>query len=85
MAIPKPTKAQTDALALIARGDVYRWEHSGSWWIIAPGNMPIPKVTAASLVKRGWAVYGDLLGVKRPLTITDAGRAHLPNASTTEE
>ncbi|MFK0154218.1 hypothetical protein ACIQVK_19360 [Streptomyces sp. NPDC090493] len=85
MATPEPTKAQADALALIAGGDVYRWEHSDSWWIIAPDNMQIPKATAASLVKRGWAAYSALLGVKRPLTITDAGRAHLPDASSTEK
>lgn len=81
MSNAKPTAAQAAALALIAKGVVYRWEHSGTWHIVVPTGPTFPKTTASSLVRRGWAEYGELKGIRRPLTLTDAGRALTPTAA----
>lgn len=79
MVSPKPpTAQQAAALALLAQGDAYRLEHSGTWHVIAHNNTTIPKNTVVSLLKRGWARYGDLVGIRRPLVLTDAGRAIVP-------
>ncbi|MEU1787138.1 hypothetical protein ABZ553_14935 [Streptomyces sparsogenes] len=78
---PKPTASQAAALALIARGGTYRWEHSGTWYIIAPDGTTMSKTTVNALVRRGWVEYGTLRGIKRPLTITEAGRQALPSAT----
>lgn len=66
------------ALALIAKGDAFRLEHSGTWHVTAPDGTTIPKATVSSLVRHGWARYGNLHGIRRPLTLTEQGRALLP-------
>ncbi|MFE7077742.1 hypothetical protein ACFU96_47490 [Streptomyces sp. NPDC057620] len=68
-----PTAAQAAALALLAEGAAHRLEHSGTWYIVAHDGTTLSKTTVTSLTKRGWAAYGDLVGVRRPLTLTDAG------------
>ncbi|WP_141713077.1 hypothetical protein [Streptomyces sparsogenes] len=78
---PEPTAPQAVALTHIAKGGTYRWEHSGTWYIIAPDGTTMSKTTVNALVRRGWVEYGTLRGIKRPLTITEAGRQALPSAT----
>ncbi|MFI8932546.1 hypothetical protein ACIG3E_33400 [Streptomyces sp. NPDC053474] len=75
----KPSKAQMTVLSLVNSGRVYRWERAASSYFTAPDGSRIAKATVSALVKSGWAQYGDLEGIRRPLLITDAGRAQLPH------
>ncbi|WP_282790964.1 hypothetical protein [Streptomyces sp. CC224B] len=81
MATNKPTKPQRAVLALIASGGVYRWERNASSYVTSPDGSTISKVTVSALVRNGWVRYGDAAGIRRPLLITDAGRALLPSAA----
>lgn len=71
----KPTAAQATVLAHIATGNVYRWEHSGTWYIVGTDGAALNKTAVSSVLRRGWAEYGELDGIRRPLALTDAGHA----------
>lgn len=80
MPIAKPTKAQRDALALLAKGGAYRSTRAfANDSVYADGGRIAPAV-ARVLVRNGWAAWGPEESLKRPLLLTDAGRAHLPAA-----
>ncbi|WP_330172978.1 hypothetical protein OG875_04865 [Streptomyces sp. NBC_01498] len=74
----RPTPVQAAALALIAAGDVARVERVGAGFVANASGTVISKATVLSLIRNGWAVYGTLEGTRRPLHITDTGRAALP-------
>ncbi|WP_413754822.1 hypothetical protein [Streptomyces sp. MMBL 11-3] len=78
MAAARPTRTQKDALALLAAGGAYRSTRAfADSSVIATGGR-ITGATAAVLVRNGWAVWGTEASLKKPLLLTDAGRAHLP-------
>jgi hypothetical protein len=85
MAASKPTKAQADALALLANGGAYRSTRAfADKTVHAPGGR-ITAPTAAALVRHGWAKWGPEERLRKPLLLTDAGRTHLPADHTTEK
>ena len=78
MALPKkPTAAQALVLTHIGDGNTYRWEHSGTWYIVGTDGTALNKAAVSSVLRNGWAEYGELNGIRRPLILTDAGRALL--------
>ncbi|MFS4103778.1 hypothetical protein [Streptomyces sp. PD-S100-1] len=85
MASVKPTKAQKDALVLLAAGPAHRSTRAFADSSVVTSGGRIPPAVAAALVRNGWAVWGDEVSLKKPLLITDAGRTHLPTNRTTEK
>ncbi|MBB5108251.1 hypothetical protein [Streptomyces spectabilis] len=77
----KPTQAQIAALHLLADGSAYRSSRAFADTSAYREGKRITAATAAALVRAGWAEWGAEAGLKRPLTITDAGRAQLPDAA----
>ncbi|MGQ4353124.1 hypothetical protein [Streptomyces drozdowiczii] len=68
-----PTKAQRDALVLLAAGGAYRSTRAfaGSG-VSAPGGR-VAATTAAALVRYGWATWGPEVSLRKPLLLTEAG------------
>lgn len=77
-ATKKLTAAQSRALALIAAGGVRRFERGYPHRVLAPDGTRIAASTVSTLLTAGLVRYGDRAGIERPLTATDAGRAHAP-------
>ncbi|WP_226487489.1 hypothetical protein [Streptomyces parvulus] len=78
MSTAKPTKAQRNALVLLADGHAYR---STRAFASADVHAPDGRITAATttvLVRNGWATWGTEVGLRKPLLLTDSGRSHLP-------
>ncbi|MEU2358967.1 hypothetical protein ABZ599_39505 [Streptomyces misionensis] len=78
MAVTKPTKAQRDALVLLADGTAYRSTRAFADNNVYANEGRIAAVTASALVRHGWAKWGTEASLRKPLLLTDAGRAHLP-------
>lgn len=78
MSTPKPTKTQRNALALLADGNAYRSTRAFADSNVHATGGRITAATATVLVRNGWATWGTEAGLRKPLLLTDAGRAHLP-------
>lgn len=78
MAFPRPTPAQKTALALLAGGGAHRSTRAFADKTVHAGGGRIAPATATALVRNGWAAWGAEESLKKPLLLTDAGRAHLP-------
>ncbi|MGW5399619.1 hypothetical protein [Streptomyces sp. NPDC003952] len=75
---PKPTKAQRDALHLLAGGGGYRSTRAFADKAVHSPAGHITAATVTVLVRNGWAVWGPEASLRKPLLLTAAGRAHLP-------
>lgn len=84
-AAPRPTKAQRDALTLLAKGDAYRSTRAFADSNVYATEGRITAATATALVRRGWAKWGAEVSLRKPLLLTEAGRAHLPADRSTEK
>lgn len=78
MALPRPTPAQKTALALLAGGTAHRSTRAFADKAVYADGGRITPATATALVRNGWAAWGPEASLKKPLLLTDAGRAHLP-------
>jgi hypothetical protein len=52
--------------------------------VIADGGR-IATATVTVLLRNGWAMWGPEVSLRKPLILTDAGRAHLPLADRTAD
>jgi hypothetical protein len=78
MTLPRPTPAQKTALALLAGGSAHRSTRAFADTSVHADGGRITPATVAVLVRNGWAAWGPETSLKKPLLLTDAGRAHLP-------
>ncbi|WP_055694115.1 hypothetical protein [Streptomyces prasinopilosus] len=85
MTTPKPTKAQAAALTLLAKGGAYRSSRAFADSTVHADGGRITGPTANALVRNKWAVWGPEVSLRKPLLLTDAGRAHLPAGRNTEK
>ncbi|MFI1189238.1 hypothetical protein [Streptomyces californicus] len=75
---PKPTKAQALGLELLSKGGAFRSTRAfADNRVHSPGGSIAP-ATVSVLVRNGWATWGPEVSLKKPLDLTDAGRAVLP-------
>ncbi|MET8605759.1 hypothetical protein ABZV92_19670 [Streptomyces rubiginosohelvolus] len=75
---PKPTKVQALALKLLSKGGAYRSTRAFADNRIHSPEGSIAPATVSVLVRNGWAMWGPEVSLKKPLDLTDAGRAVLP-------
>ncbi|MET8725409.1 hypothetical protein [Streptomyces misionensis] len=85
MTATKPTKAQRDALVLIADGSAYRSARAFADNNVYAKGGRITAATATAIVRHGWAKWGPEVSLQKPLLLTEAGRAHLPADHATEK
>ncbi|MEU2358604.1 hypothetical protein ABZ599_37530 [Streptomyces misionensis] len=85
MAATRPTKAQKDAIVLLADGNAYRSARAFADNNVHATGGRITAATAAALVRHGWAKWGPEVSLRKPLLLADAGRVHLPADHTTEK
>lgn len=77
MTTPKPTKAQHTALTHLAKGGAYRSLRAYATTAVIANGTTISAATASILLSNGWAQWGPEEALRRPLLITDAGRAYV--------
>lgn len=74
----KPTTTQMNALALLADGSGYRAERAFSNGSVYTSGGVLNRVTVGVLLRNGWATWGPEVNLRKPLTLTAAGRDLLP-------
>lgn len=72
---PKPTSAQRAALTLLAAGPAYRSLRAFADTSVYANGQRITPATVTALVRHGWATWAPEESLRRPLLLTDAGRA----------
>ncbi|WP_274036596.1 hypothetical protein [Streptomyces sp. MMBL 11-1] len=74
----RPTKTQALALELLSKGGAFRSTRAFSDNRVYTPEGSIAPATVSVLVRNGWAKWGPEVSLKKPLDLTDAGRAFLP-------
>lgn len=65
MADPKPTRAQRDALVLLAKGNAYRSTRAFSNDSVHADGGHIPPATVKALVRNRWAMWGPEVSLRK--------------------
>ncbi|MFI5761809.1 hypothetical protein ACIA8F_12795 [Streptomyces sp. NPDC051563] len=78
METPKPTKAQQEAMRLLAGGGGNRSTRAFADKTVHSPTGHITAATITVLVRNGWATWGPEASLRKPLLLTTAGHAHLP-------